>query len=201
MPKAFSDAERDHIRSRLHEAGAQLFAKQGLRKTTIDEIVRAAGISKGAFYRFYDTKEALCLDVLETIEAGLRSRVLTEALVPRWGARAGVARLLNAALTTWDAYPLLRSFSRADYDLLIRKLPPEKVEAHVANDRAFVKAFNARLRREGIRPKARPALVVNLIRSLFWVGLHRDELGERDYAETMAVLIDLVAGHIVGEAP
>jgi len=92
MPKAFSDAERDHIRSRLHEAGAQLFAKQGLRKTTIDEIVRAAGISKGAFYRFYDTKEALCLDVLETIEAGLRSRVLTEALVPRWGARAGVAR-------------------------------------------------------------------------------------------------------------
>jgi hypothetical protein len=34
---------------------------------------------------------------------------------------------------------------------------------------------------------------------LFFIGLHRDDLGEAAYLETMDVLTDLVAGYIVGE--
>ncbi len=37
---------------------------RGVRKTSIDELVREAGISKGSFYRFFPGKEALALEVL-----------------------------------------------------------------------------------------------------------------------------------------
>ena len=65
MPKAFSDHEKETIRLQMREKGKRLFEKQALRKTGVDELTEAAGISKGAFYLFYDTKEELFLEVLE----------------------------------------------------------------------------------------------------------------------------------------
>lgn len=42
-------------------AAAALFAKQGYKKTTIDEIVARAGISKGLFYHYFINKKELYL--------------------------------------------------------------------------------------------------------------------------------------------
>lgn len=39
----------------------------GMRQTTVDQLVEAAGISKGAFYKFYSSKEMLFLDLLEDL--------------------------------------------------------------------------------------------------------------------------------------
>ena len=44
--------------------------------------------------------------------------------------------------------------------------------------------------------RASPQIVTNLMKSLFFVGLHRAELGDTGYQETMAVLVDLVAGYV-----
>jgi len=52
MPRAFTDPERDAIRARLMDAGRELFARRGIRATTVEQLARAAGISKGAFYLF-----------------------------------------------------------------------------------------------------------------------------------------------------
>ena len=57
MPKAFTDQEKEVLREQLREKGRALFEAHGLRKTSVDEIVRAVGISKGAFYLFYKSKE------------------------------------------------------------------------------------------------------------------------------------------------
>ncbi len=198
MPRAFSDNERDRIRAQLRLKAGHLFATRGLRKTSVGEIAQSAGISKGAFYLFFDSKEALCLEVLETIEAEMRARVLELALTRKRNARAQVAEILNAFLTTWDAYPLLRTFSQADFEYLVRKLPSERVAAHVAQDDAFIDTFAQKLKHEGIVLKVRPRVVASLIRALFWVGLHRHDLGEDDFAETMPVLTDLVAGYVTG---
>lgn len=200
MPRPFSEPERDVIRRQLRESAQRLFETRGLRKTSIDEIVRAAGISKGAFYLFYPSKEALCLDVLEGIEAELRNSVLEQTLVKKGNARRRVGAILQGFLTSWEAYPLLRTFDQADYAYLVRRLPPEQARAHAARDNAFIEMFTQKLKREGLTVKASPRVVVNLLRSLFWVGLHRQDLGEADYADTMTILTDLVAAHITGGA-
>ena len=57
MPKAFSEAEKEMIRRKLLEQGYKQFSTYGLKKTNIDELAAAAGISKGAFYIFYESKE------------------------------------------------------------------------------------------------------------------------------------------------
>lgn len=51
--------EQLHIRKRLRESGRRLFATFGVVKTSIDQLTREAGIAKGSFYKFHDSKERL----------------------------------------------------------------------------------------------------------------------------------------------
>ena len=196
MPKAFSDQEKATIRRQLYEKGQQLFALYGLKKTSVDDLVQAVGISKGAFYLFYGSKEELLFDILEQIEAELQTSVLTFATSAETNARQTVRDLLTHFLVKSDAYPLLKNFRQEDFILLVRKLPAEKVQHQVDRDEAFITNFQSKLAQEGITMQAPPAVVANLVKSLFFIGLHRDDLGEENYRATMTVLVNLVAGYV-----
>lgn len=199
MPKAFSDHEKEVIRAQLREKGKKLFEKHGLRKASVDELTAATGISKGAFYLFYESKEELFMEILEELETDFRTRIFDFTLNPKEGARQLLAKLLTSALLTWDRYPLLKNIGMAEYEYLARKLPAKRIQQHANQDNEFVDDFIKRIKREGIVVKASPRVISNLMKSLFFLSLHRDDLGENDYVETMEVLADLVAGYIVGE--
>lgn len=200
MPKAFSEHEKETIRAQMREKGKKLFEKQGLKKTSVDELTEAVGISKGAFYLFYESKEELFLEILEALETDFRSRIFDFSISPNEDARKLLAKLLKSALLTWDRYPLLKNFGMTEYEYLARKLPAERIQAHANRDNEFVSDFIKRIKRAGITVKASPHLISNLMKSLFFVSLHRDELGENGYVETMGVLAELVAAYIVEDA-
>ena len=199
MPKAFSEQEKEVIRAQLREKGKKLFEKQGIKKTSVDELAQAVGISKGAFYLFYESKEELFLEILEELETDFRASIFDFSINPKEDARKLLAKLLNSALLTWDRYPLLKNLGMAEYQYLARKLPPERIQAHANRDNEFVDDFIKKIKREGVAVKASPRVVSNLMKSLFFVSLHREDLGESAYVETMEVLADLVAGYIVGK--
>ena len=56
-------------------AAAALFAKYGYKKTTVDEIVAEAGISKGLFYHYYQNKKQVYLYIYDTYTAALSESV------------------------------------------------------------------------------------------------------------------------------
>jgi AcrR family transcriptional regulator len=197
MPKAFTEHEKETIRAQMREKGAKLFEKHGLKKTSVDELTEAVGISKGAFYLFFESKEELFLEILEELEKDFRARIFNFAVSPKTNARALLAKLLNDALLTWDQYPLLKNITLADFDYLARKLPPDRIQAHARQDNEFVDEFLERVKKEGIAVKASPSVIANLMKSLFFVSLHRDDLGSKDYVETMKVLTDLIARYIM----
>ena len=62
MPKIYTDEERADIRARLKKEANILMLEKGVKKTTVDELVRRAGIPKGTFYLFYPSKEMLLFD-------------------------------------------------------------------------------------------------------------------------------------------
>lgn len=196
MPRAFSQEEREIIRRQLREKGEKLFEAYGLRKTTVEDITQAVGISKGSFYLFYASKEELLLEILEQIESELRESILLYTSQPQQKARQSVSAILKSFLLTWDAFPLLRKLEKSDFDYLARKLPAERVQAHVERDQDFIDSFVEKFERDGITVQVPPRVVTNLIKSLFFVGIHRYDLGEDAYMECMEILVDLVAGYI-----
>ena len=53
MPKTYSDEERNQIITKLKREANILMLEKGVKKTTVDELVKRVGIPKGTFYLFY----------------------------------------------------------------------------------------------------------------------------------------------------
>ena len=65
MPKvAYSEEEREKIRTALLTAGLELMAKQGIQRTTVEQIYKKVGISRTFFYSYFPTKEDFIVEML-----------------------------------------------------------------------------------------------------------------------------------------
>jgi hypothetical protein len=136
------------------------------------------------------------MEILEGLEVDFRTRIFDFSISPKRNARQLLARLFKEALLTWEEYPLLKNFGRAEYEYLARKLPAKRIRAHAQRDEEFVEEFIKRIKQNGITVKVSPKIVSNLMKSLFFVGLHREDLGTEAHIESMEILADLVAGYI-----
>lgn len=103
------DFERD---TRLLDAATALFVRFGFDKTSVAEVAAAAGVSKGAVYLHFESKEAL-LEALIVRE--LRAYAMTWAQLveaaPRGGTIGGMYRCALAALTS---SPVMAAMLRKD---------------------------------------------------------------------------------------
>jgi AcrR family transcriptional regulator len=199
MPEAFSDYEKEVIRKQILEKGQKLFEKQGLKKTTVQEITQSVGISKGAFYKFFVSKEELYMQILEQLEDTFHTNILEAASNPGEDAHQHIAQLLRDVIFSMDSFPILKNFDRAEYDYLVRKIPAERVQQHLQSDDAFMAEFIQRIERDGTTVSASPVMIGNLTKGLFFLNLHRDDLEDIAYEEMMGVIIHLVAGYITGK--
>lgn len=69
----------EETRAAILAAAQRLFAQNGYDATGVAEICQAAGVSKGAFYHHFPSKQAVFLDLLETWLAWLEPRLLAFA--------------------------------------------------------------------------------------------------------------------------
>lgn len=105
-------------RRRLHilRVATELFARQGYRKTSVDEVARQAGIAKGTVYTYYATKSelliaAVCLEKREHLSE------VVELMDPE---RPAVERLrgwLMAILLMPSRMPLTAALVRGDQEM------------------------------------------------------------------------------------
>ena len=64
---AFTDEQNEQIRNDLIRAARRCGITIGMRKTSVEQLTETVGISKGSFYKFFDSKELLFFAVLEDI--------------------------------------------------------------------------------------------------------------------------------------
>jgi AcrR family transcriptional regulator len=199
MPKAFSEQEKQHIRAQLLEAGREQFATYGLRKTNVEELTRAVGISKGAFYSFYESKEALFMEVTEEAEQQFRRKMLAAVEEPGPTPRARLSAVLKLAFRMWKTIPVLQLFTQNDYNWLSRRIPAASLEAHLQADQVFFEDLLAHCRASGI-PVTIPAEELGaLLYPLFLTSLHEDDFGKNALSAGLDTLIELVAAYCLGE--
>jgi AcrR family transcriptional regulator len=199
MPKGFTEHEKELIGKRLLEQGYKLFSAYGLKKTNIEELAKAAGISKGAFYNFYQSKEALFMDVIEQVEIRFRQEILAVIDLPGPSARSRLFTVLKQAFALVETIPILQFLTGSDYDLLIRRMPAEKLKEHMASDRVFFEELIARCQKAGIPIRAQSEQIISLLYPLVLTILHKDDLGQKTLSGSIDLLIELVAAYCLGE--
>jgi AcrR family transcriptional regulator len=97
-----TQAERSATtREAIVTAATRLFAERGYEATGIDEVARAAGVSKGALYHHYADKADVLAAVYEDVETKLVERLVAVAsreTDPLEAVRAGAHAFLDACV-------------------------------------------------------------------------------------------------------
>ena len=126
MPQAFTAQQMDTIRQQLFQSACRHAITQGVKKTSLEQLTADAGISKSTFYKFYDCKEQLFLEVGMHIERQViaeTQRALHESAGQSSKRRTALAvnaafdclASLNALRFLKDDIPSLRDhFSQSD---------------------------------------------------------------------------------------
>lgn len=188
MPKSFSEQEREYIKNRLKEEAAKCLAQYGIRRTTVDEIVKRVKIPKGTFYLFYQSKELLLFEVIleqhDLIEQKLYQSV-GEMDSKTFSADQFTDILLEFYKMSSDM-PVLKLLNSDDFELLARKLPQGVIEEHLGHDNTMVERVFAAL---PLKPGADPKAFSTALRSLYFSSLHKDEIGEDHYNAALRLLL------------
>ena len=67
MPKVFNDGDRNIIRENLIRYGLEALEHGGYKAASIEAIARKAGIAKGTFYNFFQSKEHFFFEIMLSI--------------------------------------------------------------------------------------------------------------------------------------
>jgi TetR/AcrR family transcriptional regulator len=93
-------------RERILAAARTIFARDGYAGTTVDEVAQAAGISVGALYKYFRTKERLFLTVIEAAHDVL-DQVLGGIMAEGGTLGDKIERVLRAAVEFSEREPEL----------------------------------------------------------------------------------------------
>jgi TetR/AcrR family transcriptional regulator, repressor for uid operon len=81
MPKLKPDIQRAR-REHILDAAEQCFARAGFHRTTMHDICKEAAVSPGAFYVYFDSKEALIAGIAERDRADFAEHLVALAAAP-----------------------------------------------------------------------------------------------------------------------
>lgn len=178
MAVAFTATEKERIARVLLDTGEELFTTQGLKKTSLDELVGPAGIAKGSFYAFFDSKESLYLEVMLRRAPQVAAHV-SAALDEPPGEESlmAVMRAITDVLATDPLYR--RLLTHADeLDAVTRRVGPEQIARVTPQIVTPLLDYLAAGQREGVLvDDIAPEIFVGVIRAVGLIVVHRDRFG------------------------
>ena len=182
---AFTEEQNEKIRNDLICEARHCGITIGMRKTSVEQLTKAVGISKGSFYKFFDSKELLFFAVLEDIHtecfaAAQKSLQKNAAVAPADRAAAAIL-----AACRWLSKTKAFVFIENDADFLLHRLPEEVKTAHYHDDETHIRAL---LEAGGLQPKGGMALAAAMVRGLLLTVSHQEQIGAL-YPQVLETLV------------
>ncbi len=168
MPKV-SQAHLDARRSQILAAAVTCFARKGLHRTTMQDIVAQSQLSPGAIYNYFDSKDAIIKAIAD--ERHARERALIVAAERAANVADALRRIRDAFFTGLDdpdervrRRVSIQLWAEAQRNPEIRKLMRRGVD----QPRALLSALIAKgQRQKQIRPELDPDATARLLIAAF----------------------------------
>lgn len=175
MPKIAKES-LDERRAQIVAAARRVFARKGLSKVTLRDVFREAGLSAGAVYNYFQSKDDL---ILAVTEAGMAEALSSfNAGIDRGADLSAIIDLFYGSLRSMD--PELAP--RVDLMIAAEALANADIRGAVLKNRAAIKAVLIRL------IKRRQAL------SEGWTGHSAPVLADLLYATYQGLILSVALG-------
>lgn len=196
MATAFSNDEKELIAEKLRDVAQICLLKYGVKKTTVDQIVQMAGISKGSFYSFYTGKELLFFKVLEEYQKSVIDDLANKLCKEKKLGIEGFTEIIYELYQNVRKSFIMNIIKNQEMEYLMRKLPREAITNHHSLDDILAQKLFSYIRiKEGISID----VVTASLRAIFMSMLYIEEIGEKDFDEVLRLLIKGLALQIVQE--
>lgn len=124
MPKGFTYEEKEIITEKLMKECKLNWQKYGYKKTSIDTLCQDIGISKGSFYSFFESKEALFYQVIKETLDQLYS--IVEERISQKQNKYGVADALKEIYLEYSKSSFMYDVNNPDFLSFYNKLNKEQ---------------------------------------------------------------------------
>ena len=160
---AFSAEENAAIRETLLREARRCAVTLGLRKTSVEQLTEAAGISKGLFF-----------EVLEDIHSEVYQ--LAEQVLEEGKDLPPDERIANVLLTACSRLSEIGAmkFIEEDSAYLLRRIPAQVKAEHYHSDEVHIRDL---LEESGLTPRGGIALAAATIRGLILTVSHQEQIG------------------------
>lgn len=176
MPLPFTPEQMQEIRARLFESACRHAAGAGMKKTSLDALTTDAGISKSTFYKFYQSKERLFLEVAwywEGLVIQELERVLHEPSAQSDKERTATA--VSAAFEKLNSLGAMRFFQE-DLPMLAPFFSMPEALRHFESMSQCILEI---LKREHIRFTVPEDVMLSVIHLLYLCIQHAEALGDQ----------------------
>lgn len=191
MPVAFTPEELNSYRQKLQEAALRLVADTPVRKIRVEQLTQAAGISKGAFYKFYPSKELLFYNLLRQLHREIYApalKILTDSAV-----QDPADALCSAIIRCYDALEKspYKRFWLEDSTQIMKAIPEDEKQGQYETEAALFRSFLTRFGPLAVTEAA----AFDAIRALVLTVYHRRCL-EDNYEPILRWMAQGVCSHI-----
>ena len=189
--------DHDDKRQAILRAAARLFADEGYGRASMSGVAAACGISKANIYHYYDSKETLLFDILDTHLRGLRDHICGLNYLNDDPAKQ-LRIMLREVLLAYQG-------ADAEHDVLLstaRTLPDDQQDVLREYQRELIEVCRSRLA-QIVTPKVAAdrekmwALTMSVFGMLNW---HYKWSGDAD-ADTRRAHAQLIADLVIGGLP
>ena len=185
MRKSLSEREQNAIKAKLIESCRICWERYGYRKTGVAELASMSGISTGAFYTFFPSKEMLFMETANAFTRGLYE--MMAACKPKESTKydfaAGFKRCAEAMFENKWIFSL-----REDAETFLRKLPEDFLAQDFQQDLLDIAAVVALY---GLKPKVSMEEIVAVFHTLL-MSIYLTDIIGTTHRQALTLLIDAV---------
>lgn len=188
MAKKFSEFEKELIRQQLKENAKAYLKTFGVKKTSIDDLLKSTNISKGAFYLFYPSKEMLFYEVFIEFHNELHHCVYKKIVAAESSiSEKRLASVFFDVFKMVDQSFLSTIMSLGELDYLLRKIPPEILSKNQKGDEDLFSSLAHLI--PNIKEGCSEVYAAS-IRAVFLTMASKKEIGEAYYDDVLKLLLD-----------
>ncbi|MGO1284448.1 MAG: TetR/AcrR family transcriptional regulator [Brachybacterium sp.] len=201
LPESTGTRRRENTRTKLVRASLEVFVEKGVDGATVDDLVKAAGFTRGAFYSNFSTKEEVFSALFDEVTAELiaiANSAVDSAVAQGTPQEGREVPDLDDAGVMLAVFEGIRPFGRQWYllysDAIARSLRDEQMRAELAVQRERLRdqigaLLTMRLEASGARALLAPEDLAQLLIGIFIDLMLREHMEERDVTELAATTI------------